>query len=403
VAIYEYQARTQTGETQTGTVEASNEENALQILQRINLVVVSIKSVEATPVYLRQFKFFQRVSSRDLSIFSRQLATLFAAAVPLVESLHTLANQTENPKLQEALLDIVADVDGGMEFDQALAQYPNIFSNFYVQIVKAGEESGTLDKVLNYLARYTEREHGIISKIRGSMIYPIFVLGVFIIVGVAMLVFVIPQLLSVLEQSGAELPLITRVIAVASDFIRNQWYIFVTVVIVGIVGIIRFLKTKTGKEFWSLAQLKIPIFGRIFKNIYLFRFSESFGLLIRGGVPFSQSLTISANVIDNLVYKRIIMDAKEKVSRGISLSQSLKEHPEISAMVTQMIAVGDKTGKLDEILQNVASFYEEEVTNAVDNLVSLIEPMLIVIMGFGVALLVAGVLLPIYTSINTLQ
>jgi len=403
VAIYEYQARTQTGETQTGTVEASNEENALQILQRINLVVVSIKSVEATPVYLRQFKFFQRVSSRDLSIFSRQLATLFAAAVPLVESLHTLANQTENPKLQEALLDIVADVDGGMEFDQALAQYPNIFSNFYVQIVKAGEESGTLDKVLNYLARYTEREHGIISKIRGSMIYPIFVLGVFIIVGVAMLVFVIPQLLSVLEQSGAELPLITRVIAVASDFIRNQWYIFVTVVIVGIVGIIRFLKTKTGKEFWSLAQLKIPIFGRIFKNIYLFRFSESFGLLIRGGVPFSQSLTISANVIDNLVYKRIIMDAKEKVSRGISLSQSLKEHPEISAMVTQMIAVGEKTGKLDEILQNVASFYEEEVTNAVDNLVSLIEPMLIVIMGFGVALLVAGVLLPIYTSINTLQ
>ena len=162
-------------------------------------------------------------------------------------------------------------------------------------------------------------------------------------------------------------------------------------------------KTKTGKEFWSLAQLKIPIFGRIFKNIYLFRFSESFGLLIRGGVPFSQSLTISANVIDNLVYKRIIMDAKEKVSRGISLSQSLKEHPEISAMVTQMIAVGEKTGKLDEILQNVASFYEEEVTNAVDNLVSLIEPMLIVIMGFGVALLVAGVLLPIYTSINTLQ
>ena len=403
MANFEYQARTKIGEIQTGIVEAANEQSALKILQEQNLIVVSINAVEQTPLYLRQFKFLQRVSAKDLAIFSRQLATLFAASVPLVTSLYTLAKQVENNKLQDALLDIAANVDGGMGLDKALEQYPDIFSNFYVQIIRAGEESGTLDKVLNYLAEYTEREHRIFSKIRGSMMYPAFILGVFLIVGTAMLVFVIPQLVSVLSQSGGQLPFITRVITAASDFVRNQWYLLLGGLVVGFFLIFRFLRTEIGKDSWSKWQLKLPIFGKIFKNIYLFRFSESFGLLIRGGVPINISLEISANVIDSKVYKKIILDARDKVTRGVSLSSALESYSEISGMVTQMIAVGEKTGKLDETLENVANFYEQEVSGAIDNLVSLIEPILIVILGAGVALLVAGILLPIYTSINTLQ
>ncbi|OGZ62908.1 MAG: hypothetical protein A3H51_00465, partial [Candidatus Spechtbacteria bacterium RIFCSPLOWO2_02_FULL_38_8] len=386
-----------------GIVEAANEQSALKILQGNNLIVISVSAVESAPLYLKQFKFLQRVSAKDLAIFSRQLATLFAASVPIVPSLYTLAKQVDNTKLQDALLDIAANVDGGMSLDKALEQYPDIFSNFYVQIIRAGEESGTLDKVLNYLADYTEREHRIFSKIRGSMMYPAFIMGVFLIVGTAMLVFVIPQLLSVLSQSGGQLPFITKVIAGASDFIRNQWYLLLAGLVIGLFVVIRFLRTQMGKDAWSRWQLRLPIFGKIFRNIYLFRFTESFGLLIRGGVPINISLEISANVIDNKIYKDIILDAKDKVTKGVPLSSALENYSEVSGMVTQMISVGEKTGKLDSVLENVANFYEQEVSNAIDNLVSLIEPVLIVILGAGVALLVAGILLPIYTSINTLQ
>jgi len=401
--IFEYQARTQDGEVQTGTVEAINKDGALQILQRSKLVVVSIKSVKEQSVYLKQFDFFQRVSAKDLAIFSRQLSTLFTASVPLVVALDTLTEQTQNTKLQDALLEVAANVDGGIPFDEALAEYPDIFSNFYIQIVRAGERSGTLDKVLLYLADYTEREHIIKSKIRGSMIYPAFVMGVFVIVGIAMLLFVIPQLIDVLAQSGAELPLITRMIASMSEFMRELWYIVLFLLLAIPFAGYRFLKTEQGLTLWHTWQLKLPIFGKIFKNIYLFRFTESFGLLVRGGVDLTESLTISANVLDNDVYKRIILDARDKVTHGVGLAEVLKEHSEISPMVSQMIAVGEKTGKLDEILKNVANFYEQEVMNAVDNLVSLVEPILIVVMGLGVALLVAGVLLPIYSGINSLQ
>ena len=403
MANFEYQARTKNGEVQTGIVEAANEQSALKILQGNNLIVISVSAVESAPLYLKQFKFLQRVSAKDLAIFSRQLATLFAASVPIVPSLYTLAKQVDNTKLQDALLDIAANVDGGMSLDKALEQYPDIFSNFYVQIIRAGEESGTLDKVLNYLADYTEREHRIFSKIRGSMMYPAFIMGVFLIVGTAMLVFVIPQLLSVLSQSGGQLPFITKVIAGASDFIRNQWYLLLAGLVIGLFVVIRFLRTQMGKDAWSRWQLRLPIFGKIFRNIYLFRFTESFGLLIRGGVPINISLEISANVIDNKIYKDIILDAKDKVTKGVPLSSALENYSEVSGMVTQMISVGEKTGKLDSVLENVANFYEQEVSNAIDNLVSLIEPVLIVILGAGVALLVAGILLPIYTSINTLQ
>ena len=269
MANFEYQARTKNGEVQTGIVEAANEQSALKILQGNNLIVISVSAVESAPLYLKQFKFLQRVSAKDLAIFSRQLATLFAASVPIVPSLYTLAKQVDNTKLQDALLDIAANVDGGMSLDKALEQYPDIFSNFYVQIIRAGEESGTLDKVLNYLADYTEREHRIFSKIRGSMMYPAFIMGVFLIVGTAMLVFVIPQLLSVLSQSGGQLPFITKVIAGASDFIRNQWYLLLAGLVIGLFVVIRFLRTQMGKDAWSRWQLRLPIFG----NLTLFSIS----------------------------------------------------------------------------------------------------------------------------------
>lgn len=401
--FFQYLARTKDGETQSGRVEAMDENAAIQILQRNGLVVTEVKSVEEESVATKEITIFERVTKKELAVFSRQLSTLFKASVPLTVSLHTLANQTENPKLQRTLLDVAASVDGGTPFSGALEEYEDVFSSFFVQMVKAGEESGNLDEVLNYLAEHQDREYYIESKVRGAMIYPAFIMGVLLIVGVLVLAFIVPKLTSFLVASGTEnLPILTRVIIFSSDAVRTKWHL----ILIGIVGIgagaWQFLRTAAGKELWGKVQLKLPVFGPLFQKIYLFRFAESFSMLIKGGVPINKALLITANVISSSTYRAIVLDAQEKVSHGDSIASALEGHPEISGMVTQMIAVGEKTGQLDTILQDVAGFYEDEVKNVVDNLVSLIEPILIVVMGLGVGLLVAGVLLPIYQSISTL-
>src|SRR3989344_6043925 len=401
--VFEYQARTPEGEVQSGRVEAPSKNGAVGILQRHGLIVVSLEAAEEEAACARRLNFFERVKGKDLAVFARQMAALFEASVPLVVSLHTVAEQTQNQKLQNIILDVAADVDGGSPFSEALGKYPDVFTGFFTQIVKAGEESGTLDEVLVYLADYTEREYKIASKVKGAMIYPAFVLGVFAIVGAGMMIFVIPQLLGIIEQSGAELPLITKIIIGISNFLRNQWYIALTAPIGIGFGVVWFIKTPQGKALWDTVQLQIPIVGNIYRKIYLFRFAESFSLLVRGGVALNESLTISASVMDNSVYKQIILDARDEVTKGESIAKTLGKHPEISPLVVQMIAVGEKTGQLDSILRNVSKFYEEEVQNTVDNLVSLIEPILIVIMGIGAAFLMAGILLPIYTSISAVQ
>ncbi|MDX1535473.1 MAG: type II secretion system F family protein [Candidatus Spechtbacterales bacterium] len=401
--FFEYYAHTKEGEVQSGRVEAVDENAAVQILQRNGLIVTELESVEGKSLAKKEITLFERVTKKELAVFARQLATLFKASVPLTVSLNTLANQSENPMLKRTLLDVGAAIDGGMPFSKALQEYPDVFSNFFIQMVKAGEESGNLDEVLNYLAEHQDREYYIESKVRGAMIYPAFILGVLLIVGILVLAFIVPKLLAFLTASGTEnLPLLTRVIIFLSDTVRTKWYLLILGFGGTGVGIWQFLKTTAGKEIWGRVQLKLPIFGSLFQKIYLFRFSESFSMLIKGGVPINKALTITAEVISNTTYREIVLEAQKKVSQGDSIASALEGYPEVSGMVTQMIAVGEKTGQLDAILQEISAFYEDEVKNLVDNLVSLIEPILIVVMGVGVGLLVAGVLVPIYNSISSL-
>ncbi|MDP4010363.1 MAG: type II secretion system F family protein, partial [Candidatus Spechtbacteria bacterium] len=324
--LFEYEGRTQEGETQIGRVDAVNREAALEILQRNNLIVVNLESIDQAPILSRRLKIFEHVNKKEISIFSRQLSTLFQASVPLVVSVRTLSNQAKSPKLKEALLAVASGVDGGMPFSQALEQHPEIFSNFYIQMVRAGEESGTLGKVLGYLAEYTERDYYIISKIKGAMTYPAFIVGVFILVGTGMLVFVIPQMLSVLEQAGTkDLPTITKVVKALSDFTVQRWPVLAVSFPILVFSGWKFFKTPTGQNLWSKGQLRIPVFGKLFKNIYMFRFSSSFGMLVRGGIPVNRALEITSNVIDNVVYKKVVMNAQDKVSKGESIAKALGE------------------------------------------------------------------------------
>lgn len=399
---FEYQARTPRGEMQTGRVEASSENAAVQVLQRYDLTIVSLAPVEEEPFYARRIKLFERVTKRDLSIFFRQLATLFRASVPLVTSLHTLAEQIENPKLQDAVLDIAAQVDGGTPFSDAIAAHPGIFSNFYAQLIKAGEASGTMDEVLDRLADYSERQHEVTSKVRGAMIYPAFVLGLFAIVGTVMLVFVIPSLLGIIAETTEEVPLITKVTIALSDLFRSYWHVLLLVLATAITGFWRFAKTDAGKEFWDRAQLRLPVFGGLLQKIYLLRFSSSLGLLVGGGVAVNEAFEIAAGVMNNVVYQEIILAARDQVIRGESIASALEAYEEVPSMVTQMVSIGEKTGNLDGALQSVSEFYRQEVDTSVDNLVALIEPILIVVLGIMVAFLIAGVLLPIYGSITSI-
>jgi type IV pilus assembly protein PilC len=400
MAIFTYQARTKKGDIQTGRVEAQDKKIAAGILQRKGLIVVDIEESGAVPIYARRLAFFEKIKSKDIVILSRQLATLFGAEIPLVTTLHTVAQQTDSIRLREKMFEVSADVEGGSSLSDAISKHSDIFSDFYVNMVRAGEASGKLSKVLSYLADHEEREYEVMSKVRGALIYPAFVVSGFIISSIVLMVFVIPKLTGILLEGGQELPLITNIIIKTSDFMRASWYILLFALVGGVMGFLKYIKTKNGKESWDRIQLKIPVFGEILKKVYLFRFAESLGMLIEGGLPITRALAISRDVTGNTVYKEILDDVQEAVRRGESIGSTLVLYKEMPPLVTQMVVVGEQAGKLVSVLHNIASFYQKEVDAATDNISSLIEPILIVVMGIGVGLLVAGVLIPIYNMVG---
>jgi len=398
--IYNYQARTKGGDVRTGRVEAASKKRAIEVLQHNELIVVAVEEIKEVPIYARRVKFLERIKSKDIVILTRQLTTLFEAEVPLVAALQTVANQTESSLLREKLFEMSADVEGGGSLSDALSKHPGIFSEFYLNMVRSGELSGKLQEVLTYLADHIEREYLVVSRVKGAMIYPAFVLTGFLVTFAIMMIFVIPQLSSILEESGQELPIFTEIIIGVSEFVRSSWYILLFGIVGGIILFLRYIKTESGKAIWDRAQLKLPIFGGILTKVYLFRFTESLGTLIEGGVSITQALAVSRDVTGNTVYKSIINEVQDEVKRGGTIGGALVLHTEIPPLVTQMIAVGEQAGKLVPVLRNVARFYQKDVDNAIDNITSLIEPILIVTMGLGVGLLVAGVMLPIYNMVG---
>ena len=393
---FNYLARTKKGEIQTGKIEAVDETAAIKILQNNDLVVVNIKSARQAPFFSKKIKLFERVKKKETVVFSRQLSTLVGADVPLVQSLRVLGAQVKNQFFKESLLEIAADVDGGLLLSKALAKHPKIFSAFYINLIKSGEVTGRLQESLDYLAEHLEKEYYLASKVRGAMIYPVFVLGAFVLIGVLMMVMVVPQLTSILEESGQALPLPTRIIISLSGFIRESGWLLGLIFIGFVIGLWRYIKTSSGRRIWDIAKLKLPVLGRIFRETYLARFTENLSTLIKGGLPIIQALNVSGEVVGNTVFQKIIYQARDEVKAGNTISSVLEKQKQFPPLVSQMIKTGEKTGKLDSILQNLAVFYSREVDNIVNNLSQLIEPILIIGLGIMVAILVAAILMPIY-------
>lgn len=395
---FEYEARTPTGEISQGSVEAANEEAALETLRQYNLIILGIEKARGGLSLSREITFLSRVKKLEIVIFSRQLSVLVDAQVPLLESLRTLAEQTETARFRKVILDVVASVDAGTPLSSALAEYPKLFSKFYRSVVEAGEISGRLQEVLLYLADHEERNYDLNRKVSGALIYPAFIVFSILVVGAIMMIFVVPQLTSIFEETGAELPILTRLVIAVSNFLQNFWWLVILLIIGLGVGGARYIRTSGGRALWDTFLLYVPIIKTLFRKIYLTRFSENLSTLIKGGIPIIEALRITGEVVGNAVYQKIIMDAAEEVRRGGTISSVLADQkPEyIPKLVIQMVKVGEETGKLDVILAKIGSFYKKDVDNLVDNLTTLIQPILILVLGAAAGILVAAILLPIY-------
>jgi len=398
---FNYQARNKKGEISSGVVEASSKTAAIVLLQKQGLYVTILEETERLPIYARRIKIFERISKKDIVLFSRQLSIMFKSKVPLVETLQILATQTQNPDLKEKIFKLSEEVEGGTSLSGALNKYPKIFSSFYVSMIKAGEASGTLSESLEYLAKHLEREYRLTSKIRGAMIYPALILSFALIVLLLMIFFVIPQLAEVLKESGQELPAITKIVMDSSDFFKKWSWIFLGLGIALIVFVLRYYRTRKGKRFFDGLFLGTPAIGPFLKMVYISRFAENLSTLISGGLPIAQALEITGNIVDNSIYKEIIFTTRDRVRKGEPISSTLAQAPNLfPPMFCQMTLVGEKTGTLDKTLMDVVSFYQEETDRAIDALLSVLEPLLIMFLGLIVGGLMFAILMPLYQMVS---
>ena len=402
MAIYKYRARTNDGRLTNGAVEAVTESDAAELLNEKGLIVLALSETSQ-----KQGKSWNinigKVKHKDLVIFSRQLSVMISATVPIVQSLRILAQQTVNPIFIEKIIEMADDVEGGMRFSSALSKHGNTFSNFYIAMVKSGETSGKLDEILQYLADQMEKDYDLISRIKSAMIYPVFIISSMVVVGFLMMTFVVPNMTKMLEETGAELPLVTRILIGTSDFMSSYWY-YIIFGVAGLIVLFRFwLKSGVGKLTWDALKIQIPIFGTLFKKVYIVRFTRSLSTHIRGGVPITSALTITAEVVDNKAYEKLILDTVDEVEGGNSLATLFVKSKLMPKMLSQMMVIGEKTGKLDNVLEKLSDFYSREIDNLVDGLTSLIEPLILIVMGVGVGGMVAAIMLPMFKVAQTIS
>lgn len=392
---FKYRVRAQTGAVSTGNVEALSEQAAIELLEDKGLVVLSL--AEGGKAATKGFNInIGSVKSKDVVIFSRQLSVMVSATVPIVQALKILAQQTVNPIFIGNIMEMANDVDGGMKLSSSMSKHPKAFSRFYVAMVKSGETSGKLDEVLQYLADQMEKDYDLVSRIKGAMIYPVFIISGMIVVAFLMMIFVVPNMTQMLIDSGAELPFLTKILISVSTFMQKFWWLIISVVIGIFVAFKAWTRTAGGKIAWDTAKVKVPIFGPLFQKIYIVRFARGFSTLIRGGVPVSAALRITSEVVDNEAYKNLILGTIKEVEDGNSVVTLFIKSDLMPKMLAQMMSIGEQTGKLDAILEKLAEFYTREIDSLVNGLTALIEPLILMVMGVGVGGMVAAIMLPMF-------
>lgn len=398
--LFKYTGIDKTNIQREGTVEAASVDAAITAVQKRGYTVTAIdpiaKGTSLQDLLNVDFTFLQSVSNKDIVILSRQVSTLFQAHVSPLRIFRLLSAEVENNQLKTIMNTIVDDLQAGSSISRAMAAHPQVFSSFYVNMVRAGEESGSLEKSFAYLADYLDRSYETISKARNALIYPAFVIGIFITVMVLMLTMVIPKIAKILTDGGQELPIYTKIVIGISDFMINYIALILIVIAGVVVGYWRFAKTEVGKRTIDEFMLAVPVLGNLQRKLLLTRICDNISTMLSSGVSMVQALEVTADVVDNKVFKEIIELSLFEVKGGRSFADSIGEYPEIPSILSQMVKVGEETGSLSEIMTTLANFYRREVNQAVDTMISLIEPAMIVLLGLGVGVLLASVLMPIY-------
>jgi len=401
--LFKYKVVDDKGISKEGEIDAPNRDMAVSGLQRRGLIIISIID-ESKSKSLLFFSFLGKVSMKDIVILSRQISTLFEAQVSALKVFTMLAANAENKILSRKLTDISDDLQAGYSISGALAKHPDVFSDFYVNMVKVGEETGKLNEVFDHLANYLNRQYTLTSKTRNALIYPVFVICTFFIVMGLMFVVVIPKLSSIILDSGQEPPIYTKiVIALSSFFVHYGFLVIIFLILLGI-WLWRLSRTEKGKISLDKMRFSIPAVGNLYRKLYLSRIADNMDTMLTSGIPIVRAIDITAEVVGSRVYKEILKNVADGVKSGLSFSTAFEKHTlQVPGIMIQMIKVGEETGSLGQILKTLADFYKREVDDAIDTLIGLIEPVMIVILGLGVGILLVSVLMPIYNLAGGIQ
>lgn len=394
-----YEARDQaTNKVVKSTVQADSENAAARLLMKQGFMPLNIREQVGDGGFFSRLT--GRITTKDKVVFTRQLSTLIGAGLPLSQSLRTVLDQTQNKQLQSIVQEILSAVEGGKPLSDSFAKYPRVFDDVFVSLIAAGELSGTLDESLKRVANQQEKDAAIVSKIRGALTYPMIVLVVIFGVMAFMLFTVVPQVKKLYSDLDKELPLITQVMVSTADFLVSYWWITAVVVGVLVYFLVQYLRTESGIELKDKFKLRVPLFGKMFRKLYMARFTRTGQSLLGSGVSMLDMLRVTSEAINNTLIEKSIKRVAEKVQGGKALSSSLEVEKEIPALVPQMIKIGEQSGRIDEMLGKVAQVYEDELDEEIRTISTAIEPILMVVLAVVAGGMVGAILLPIYSLVN---
>ena len=392
--FFSYKVVTKEGKEVVGRVESINRTNAVSVLLNKGYTILTLEEVRTSPL---QINLFLRVRNQDLVIFSRQIATLFEANVTALRAFNLVAENVPNRYFQDILRDIAKNIESGFSIEKAFQKYQNIFGEFFVSVVAVGERSGTLSRSFTYLADYVERNAEVTSRIRKAMTYPIFVIVTFFAVMILMLLTVIPQVSSILLQSGAELPLVTRGVLALSNFFQNNFFLIIIGILFLVVVGIFYFRTDDGRRSFDSILLGLPLMGTLFRTFHLVRFTSNLSVMLSSGVSLVASLQVVGNVMTSLAYRDMVVSLSSQVERGVSLSNALENSIFISKNVVQIVRIGEETGELARMLSVITDFYDKKLQNTIDIMIDLVQPIVIIVLGISVGVLIGSVIVPIYS------
>lgn len=394
---FNFTAKNNAGEMKKGVIDAASYDAAMATLRKNELFPISvIQEEKKSELEKAVLKYYERVTAKELVVFFRQLSILIEARVPIVSSLTAINEQSTNKYFNKVLSDMVNDIEDGLPFSKSMEKHPDVFSALSINLIKAGEASGNLKKSVEYVADNIEKNYTLTSRIKSAMTYPAIVLVVFFIIGFITITFILPKLTLMIKELNADIPWYTRMVIVVGDFMSVYWWAVAIIIIGFIGGILYYVKTPDGKKEWDKVKINLPLVGVLFRYVYISRFSENLAVLLTSGIPIARALTIVSSVIGNMNYEAIVLKAAETVKMGGSISDVLKRDALIPPVVSHMVKIGEETGQMDAVLQHIAKFYDQETDMMTKNLSSIIEPVLMIIIGIGVGFMAFAILMPIY-------